>query len=357
MGDFRSFISARREPAVALRPTVDPAGWQAVSVGDPEEWSYALTERDVAELIDGIGAFRRKGAAIVNINQENFPLTALGDVLGDVRSELRDGRGFVLLRGFPVDRLDREEIAIAYLGLGQHIGSVIPQNGQGHVLGHVKDLGSDIADASTRVYVTRADVRFHIDGCDLVGLLCLQTAKAGGESRIASSVTVYNRMLETRQDLVEALCDEFYISKNGELNPGEPPWHKQPIFAFADGYLSARGVGDYIFKAQELPGVPPLTAAQLEAMDVYFETVEDCALDMTFGSGDIQLLNNRVIVHARRAFEDWPEPERKRHLLRLWLNDPGGRPVPDFLEKGRNRTGIRLAGVKLNVPLDVATPA
>lgn len=354
MGDFRTFAKARRQVAEPLRQIVDPAGWSPEKVGGPENWSYRLTERDRAELVAAVAAARRAGVDMVNLTKESFPLPQFGRVMADVRRELAGGRGFVLLRDFPLDDLDREGQAMGYLGLGAHLGPKVPQNGLGHVLGHVKDLGGDIADANTRVYVTRDDIRFHCDGSDYVGLLCLQTAKSGGESRIASSVTIHNRILTASPDLAEALGLDFYYTKNGEIDPGEAPWYPQKIFAFTDGYFSARGVGNYIHKAQKLPGVPRLTEAQFEAMDHYLNVVEECALDMTFERGDIQFLNNHVTVHARRGYEDWPQPDRRRHLLRLWLNDTDSRPVPQSLREGRGRIGVQLKGVKPVVPLDVS---
>ena len=108
--------------------------------------------------------------------------------------------------------------------------------------------------------MTSAEMLFHADACDYVGLLCLHGAKSGGESRVASSVTVYNRMLERRPDLAKVLCEDFYRSHAARSNPGEQPYFTQPIFSFIDGYFSATGAGAAIDKAQKLPGVPPLHA-------------------------------------------------------------------------------------------------
>jgi hypothetical protein len=227
------------------------------------------------------------------------------------------------------------------------------QNKQGHILGHVKDLGGDYEDPLTRGYMTRAEMRFQSDACDYVGLLCLQPAKSGGASRVASSVTVYNRMLERRPDLTQALCADWYRSRSGEMNPGDEPWIKSPIFCFHQGYFSALGLGAAVDKAYKLPGVPPMTSAQKEAIELYRATVEECAADMDFQPGDIQFLNNFVTLHTRRAYEDWPEPARKRHLLRLWLRDPASRVLPKEIREGRTGRGVHLAGVKLIAPLDL----
>jgi hypothetical protein len=354
---FRTFDRAARRPAEPWQPVVDPAGWLPEDLRDVSRWSYSFTDRDRAELAAATASVRRQRIPIVDIRKDSFPLAALADVLKDVRQELVDGRGIVMLRNFPVEAFDREQQAIAFVGIGSHLGQMKPQNKQGHVLGHVKDLGGNYADAETRGYMTRAEMRFHADACDYVGLLCLQTAKQGGASRVASSVTVYNRMLTRRPDLVKVLSEDYYRSRSGEINPGELPYFKQPIFSFTDGYFSATGAGAVIDKAQKLPGVPKFTSAQKEALDFYRQTVDECALDIDFQVGDIQFLNNFVMLHTRREYEDWREPSRKRHLLRLWLSDPEARPIPKQQREGRSGRGVALQGVKLVAPLDVDGPS
>jgi hypothetical protein len=351
MMGFRTFDKAVRRPAKPLDPAIDPAGWEPASLANLEDWSYRLTGADIGELRDGIDAVRHSGIELVDIEKSNFPLRAFGDTLADVKRELTDGRGVVMLRGFPVDRWSREDSAIAFIGLGGHLGKSMSQNKWGHILGHVKDLGGSYADPLTRGYMTRDEMLFHADACDFVGLLCLQTSKSGGESRVASSVTVYNRILKSRPDLAKVLCEDFYRSRTGEVNPGDPGYYKQPIFSFIDGYFSATGAGAAIDKAHTIPGVPPYTAAQKEAVALYRKTVEECAADIPFAVGDVQFLNNFVMLHTRRAYQDWPD--RKRHLLRLWLSDPSARPIPPEQRRGRVGVGVNIAGVKRNAPLDV----
>ncbi len=352
MGDFRSFKTARREAAAPMKPLVDPAGWTAASLKDVASWSYQITDADAEELSAAVATARRSSTAMVDIGKPDFPLRAFGEVLADVRRELMDGRGIVMMQNFPLDRFDREDTAIAYIGLGAHLGQTMSQNKLGHILGHVKDLGGDYSDPHTRGYMTNAEMRFHTDGCDYVGLLCLQTPMSGGESRIASSVTVYNTMLKRRPELVEALCGDYYRSRSGEVSPGDLPYIKQPIFTFHEGYFSAAGVGAVIDKAQQIPGVPKFTPAQKEAVEVYRQTVEEVALDIDFARGDIQFLNNFVMLHTRREYRDWPEPNRKRHLLRLWLHDPAGRPIPKAQREGRFGRGVNVKGVQRSAPLE-----
>jgi hypothetical protein len=354
MADFRTFKTAQRLPAQAMSPVVDPAGWLPNSLGDVENWSYHITESDANALIDAANEASKKGIVPEEVNKENFLLQgSFRGVLTDVREELRNGRGVVMLRNFPINELDRTGQVIAYLGMGSFLGKPISQNMKGHLLGHVKDLGGDYSDPNTRGYFTRAEMRCHSDPCDFVGLLCLQTAKSGGASAVASSVAVYNIMLERRPDLVKVLTEDFYRSRKGDINPGQKPWFKQPMFSFDDGYFSALGAGSSIDRAVGLPDVPPMTSAQKAAIDVYRQVCEECLTDIPFLPGDIQFLNNYVALHTRRDYEDWPEPERKRHLLRLWLSDPDSRPAPLSQRSGYRVNGILPEGVKLNAPLDV----
>jgi hypothetical protein len=354
MGDFRTFHTARREPAVAMQPVVDPAGWSAAELKDVSRWSYRIAEGDADELADAVATVRRNGVAMVDVRKDDFPLKAFAGVLADVRRELMDGRGIVMMQNFPLTRFDREGTAIAYIGLGSHLGQTMSQNKLGHILGHVKDLGGDYGDPNTRGYMTNAEMRFHTDACDYVGLLCLQTPMSGGASRIASSVTVYNTMLARRPDLVEALCGDYYRSRSGEISQGELPYFAQPIFSFHEGYFSATGAGAVIDKAQKLPGVPKFTPVQAEAIEAYRATVDEIALDIDFERGDIQFLNNFVMLHTRREYRDWPEEQRKRHLLRLWLYDPAGRPIPKAQREGRFGRGVQVKGVARVAPLEAA---
>ena len=340
-----------------MQPVSDPAGWSPEEFGEVATWSYRISDRDAAELAGAVASIRRQGIGIEAVNRRNFRLDALAGVLADVKRELTDGRGMVMIQNFPVDRFGREAIAIAWLGLGGYLGRPMPQNAQGHILGHVKDLGGDYADLNTRGYTTRAEMLFHADGCDYAGLLCLHGAKRGGESRVASSVTVYNRILERRPDLAKVLCEDFYRSRSNEVNADGMPYFRQPIFSFTQGYFSATGAGAAIDKAQRLPGVPVFTEAQKEAVAIYRNTVEECAVDIAFAPGDIQFLNNFVTLHTRREYEDWPKEDRKRHLLRLWLSDSEGRPIPAEQREGRAGRGVHLDGVKLIAPLDVSAAA
>jgi hypothetical protein len=347
---FGTFRAALRIPARAGQPIIDPAGWEPDDLMATDDWIYRLTPGDVAEVQAAVDAVLARNVAPKDICREVFPLPRFAAILADVRRELQDGRGIVVLRGLPVADMGRERAARAFLGIGAHLGEAVSQNAYGHLLGHVRDFGKSYDDPRFRGYQSNAALGFHCDHCDYVGLLCMQTSRSGGESRVASAVTLYNRMLAERPDLVAVLERDFYFTRHGEVPAGKPPWYTQPVFSFHDGYFSARGVSAYIRKAQGLPGVPPFTREQEEAMALYVATVETSAADIPFAVGDIQLLHNHVMLHSRRAFTDWPDTARRRHLYRLWIRDLQGRPLPD--EVRENFQGVYVPGGRHQVVID-----
>lgn len=338
-----------------------PSAWLGPDMARSSEWVHHLDDQDVAQIMGAIEAFRQSGRAFDEISPRTFALGGLADKLAGILDEVIHGRGFVLIRGFPVDRLDQEGCAIGYLGLGSHLGAFRSQNAKGHLLGHVRDIGRDIRDATTRYYQTNRALEYHTDSCDIVGLLSLRTSKSGGDSRLVSSVSIYNKMMRTRPDLAETLCNPFPTDRRGEIPPGMLPWFELPVFNWYGGQLTTIYSTQYIRSAQEnFPQARRLTALEYEALDYMDALANDPELNMsmTFLPGDIQFIHNHQILHARSDFEDWPEPERKRHLFRLWLAPKDGRPLPpEFAQRygsvePGNRGGIVVHGTRLNISLD-----
>jgi len=272
-----------------------------------------------------------------------------------------EGRGLAVLRGVPVGRYTIEQAAIAFWGIGLRVGVPVSQNHNGHLLGHVYDLVGPSRDAnpSYRAYHTRADLGYHSDSCDVVALMCLHKAKTGGLSKVVSTVAVYNEILRRRPDLAAELVKPWYIDRREEIPPGKKPWFQMPVFCFKDGYFSTNWHNYYVRSAQRFEELPRFTEAQTEALDMLDEVAEELRCDMAFEPGDIQFLHNHVTAHGRTLYEDWPERERKRHLLRLWLATPGGRPLIDEileryvgLKPGQRPAGIIVEGMQLSTPLE-----
>jgi hypothetical protein len=338
-----------------------PSVWYGRDLQTRSDWIRAFSSAELAELDAAVRSFKASGAALADIAPASFPLPTLGKTLGAILSEMLEGRGFAMLRGFPVDRYTREEQAIAYLGIGSWFGRARSQNAKGHLLGHVKDLGLDITDPKVRYYQTSRKLEYHTDSVDVVGLLCLKTAKTGGESFIASSMTLYNEVRARRPDLLPALFEPFPTDRRGEVPEGMQPWFDMPIFHWHAARLTCIYVRQYIESAQELfPQARRLTRAQVEAMDLLDQLVNDpqIHLSMAFLPGDMQFLHNHQILHSRNDFENWPEPERHRHLLRLWLAPAAARPLPEIFAPRYGsvapggRGGIVVSGTKLKVPLE-----
>ena len=304
-------------------PLQGPAAWRGSELAKSEEWIYQLTSAETIEIAHVVAALRRAGTPRERITRGDVPLDVLAPAVRMWRDTLARGRGFILVRGLPVEHMSDDDAALAYGALGLHLGTPMPQNFQGELLTDVRDVGADPIDPSTRLYKTRAEQDFHTDGADVIGLLCLRTAKHGGESRIVSSVTVYNEILHQQPALAAILFRDFYWHYF-EPQMGSPTYFVRPICAQRGGGLNTFFIPWYIRRAQEVPGVPPLSAEQRAAIEIVESTANDRSLylDMEFRPGDVQLLKNSVILHKRTAYEDWEEPERKRHLLRLWLAAP-----------------------------------
>jgi hypothetical protein len=326
------------------------------------DWIKILSDDEIAEIeraIEGtIERLEDPERQLVLLRQRDFSLPMLGPRLAQILDEVLTGRGFVLIRRLPVERWSKLQRAVAFCGLGAHWGNLRSQNADGHVLGHVKDLGDPDA---PRLYKTNKRQGYHTDSCDVVGLLCLNTAKQGGLSSLVSSVTLFNEIRRRRPDLLACLFSPIETDRRGEVPEGEQAYFRIPIFNWHAGLLSAMYQRKYIDDARKLPGVPPYTKQQEEALDLIDSLADDPALHlrMEFQPGDIQLVHNHTLLHDRTSFVDWLESGRKRHLLRLWLAPPGARPLPEvFIQRygsitPGDRGGVRVRGTVLVAPLDV----
>lgn len=340
-----------------------PSAWLGADMARDTQWIEVLSDAEIAEIHAAINEHVKSGRSFGDISAETFSLPTLGPRLKKILHDVLEGRGFVLLRGFPVDRYSTDEAAVAYLGIGAWFGSFRSQNAKGHLLGHVRDTGADINKPTTRYYQTNRQLEYHTDSCDIVGLMCLKTSKSGGESRIVSSVSLYNAMMERRPDLAAALFHTFPTDRRGEVPDGEKPWFDVPVFNWLNGQLTTIYVGQYIRSAQQnFPHARRLTQSEHEAINYLDSLANDpeFCLQMEFRRGDMQFLHNHQILHSRTDFEDWPEPERKRHLLRLWLAPKEARELPDAfaarygsLVPGE-RGGIIVKGTKLTFDLQAA---
>ncbi len=344
---------------IELPPEIESSSaWYGPEVAKHAEWIESLRPDELAEIEC---AARQQAQTEINwqsLRPDGFPLPALKPRLARMLDAILHGRGFVLLRGLPVERWGRRLSAIAFLGLGLHLGNLRSQNRNGHLLGHVKDLGLSSQDPNVRIYQTKERQNYHTDSCDVVGLLCLHAAKSGGLSSLVSSVTMFNEMRKRRPDLARVLFEPIETDRRGEIPEGQKPYFRIPVFTWYAGLLSTVYQRSYIESARRFSEVPPLTPEQIEALDLFDQLANDPSLhfQMELQSGDIQFVHNHSLLHDRTAFEDWPEPERKRHLLRLWLAPEKARPLPPiFAERygaviPGQRGGVEVPGMRYAIP-------
>lgn len=307
------------------------------------DWIIRLSAQDVAELEAALAYAKAARLGIPALGRDGFPLKHLAARLDQVRRELESGRGFVLIRGLPVQRYSKADSALIYWGIGTYLGPAFAQNAQGDLLGHVRDLGSTQKNnLRARGYQTRDALPFHNDSTDVVGLLCLAKAKSGGLSRIVSSTAVYNEMARRRPDLARVMEHDWCIDRRGENDPGQKPYFVTPFFIHFDGRMWVKYNRDYVESAQRFSEAPRLSATDREALDLMDAICNDpdFYLDMSFEPGDMQFLCNYVVLHSRTDYEDWPEPQRKRHLLRLWLRTAAFAKLPPAFDD-RNSDMLR----------------
>ncbi|KAL4882539.1 hypothetical protein BJY04DRAFT_186370 [Aspergillus karnatakaensis] len=341
-----------------------PTVWNAEDYkNNPEKWTHRFTQEEVAELSATADAFLAAKTPLTGISKSNFPLPKLSALLGTLREDLLNGKGFILFKGFPVQEWGNHKSAVAYMGLGTYLGYFVSQNSRGHVLGHVKDLGEDPTRIdSVRIYRTNARQFFHADDSDIVGLLCIARALEGGESDIVSTHNVYNTLAKERPDVLKTLTDPiWYFDRKGETSKGQEEWIKTSVIYLERGdnprvYTKwdpyyVRSLGRF----SDAGLIPPLSPTQLEALQVLEETCQRLALHMILEVGDIQFLSNSQVLHARTAYKDYAPPAPRRHLMRLWLATPeneGGWKLPFWDSNEKKRGGVQVDDTAPVAPLD-----
>lgn len=316
------------------RPLLGPCAWRGDELTRDTSWVMSWTAAEVAELDAAARRARARGVGWREVTREVFPLDAVAAKLAGVADELEDGRGVAKLTGLPVGRWDDATLRLVWMGLARHLGAARFQDCRGQLMRDIRDEGGDVGrrhgqitnpgdgqafiSSSARTYSSGA-LRWHTDRTDVVGLLTASQAKAGGISKVASSVAVHNAMLERRPDLAALLYRPIWRSRLGEEQGGETAIYPLPIFGVRDGRFTSHYSRTYVEAAQMLPQTPRMSEAQWEALDLLAALCDELGYDMRLETGDIQFINSHVTYHARTPFEDDPASGQVRRLLRVWL--------------------------------------
>lgn len=311
-----------------------PRGWTNEDATRDSSWIQRLSAAEVAGFDAALAHAKATGKGWLAMGADDFPLDdAASSALQRAFATTQGRWGMCLLKGFPVARWSEEDSKLAYWGMGLHAGVARTQNPASQYMNDVRDEGAayKAANGRSRGYNTKAGLDFHMDSSDVVGLLCRRTAKQGGESLVASTIAAAEELGRRRPDLLELLKQPFHHHYQGSEDPLQPPYYACPIIGSDPAHFTMRVNRKNIVAAQrDFPELPRVTPAQWEAIDMLGEIMADprWCFRMQLEEGDLQLVNNYAIVHSRTPFEDFDEPDRKRHLLRLWLAVPGSQPLP-----------------------------
>jgi hypothetical protein len=303
----------------------DARAWRADTVDPRPSWYYPLPARCLEALDETIRRFRQHPRQVTEITLAEPPCAGSGDDLEPVRDALEHGRGFAIIEGPSPERYSPQEMQLLYWLVGQLLGRPMAQNVQGTLLYDVRDTGQDVR-YGARFSVTSAESTFHTDNsfgsevADYVGLLCLNTARSGGLSQIVSGHAAHNELLARHRDVLEVLYRPFHFDRRGGVLPGEVPTARFPILSWGGRGLLCRYLRYWVEAGHERAG-EPLTPEQVRALDVLDAVLAEPGLrvELALKPGDMFFVNNRWILHNRTAFTDHPQPERRRHLVRLWL--------------------------------------
>jgi hypothetical protein len=312
-----------------MRAAEGQASWDAATLGSDTSWIFNLSKAALGEVERAGKAVLESGLPLRDIGADKLPMPGLRKEFEAMGRQLSEGRGVLLVRGLKAVELGAKEMRAQLWALGTCLGVGVSQNPRGHYLGEVIDL-SDQQD-SARPFQRGGELLMHRDPIDVVGLLCVRHAKAGGLSRVASAAHIHNLILKERPDLLPALYEGFVYHRldedRGDTAAFTP--HRVPVYARGEsGALSCHFIPQPIDRAAKHGFA--LDARQREAIDFFVEVAKRPGVyfDMNLMPGEVQFLNNRAILHARTDYEDFPELERRRHMLRLWLMMPAWAPAP-----------------------------
>ena len=315
-----------------MSTTFRPRAWTAAEADSDPSWILRVPAEAAEGFHQAMLHAKATGKAFTDMTPADFPLPAAARQALDQAVDSTQGRwGMCLVKGLPTDRWSEDEARLAYWGMGMHMGTARTQNKASAFMADVRDEGGSYQAKNGRGYNTNASLDFHCDSCDVVALLCRRTARKGGESKVVSSIALRDEIARRRPDLIAVLQGPWYHSYQGAQGPGKPPYYMLPLLGDDPERLAMRANRKNVMAAQrDFPEVPRLTPLQVEALDLLDRLMADPKLcySMWLERGDLQLLNSYVTLHSRTDFEDFEEPDLKRHLYRLWLAVPSSQQLP-----------------------------
>jgi hypothetical protein len=327
-----------------------PAEWRVADLEQDRGWVFSLVDSARAHLKQVVKAAYSADRPLLDYTREDFDFGPAWTPIANAIKEAHHGCGFALLRGLPREGMSETEFELLNWAIGLHTGVARPQGRATQYISPIRDIGTEYRSASGRGYSSNAKLDFHVDSADLVTLACYNKARSGGQSMITSSLSARSQLMTERPDLAELAHNEFYFSRQNEQAPDEAAFYGQPLFDLADGLVFGKWNRNRVQSAQQIEGVSALSEGQRETMDVLDEILRrpELMFTMYLEPGELQILNNHVILHSRTDYIDYEDQDRKRLLFRLWLAPPDSVRLPDSwkdcyrsIEPGTVRGGIR----------------
>jgi hypothetical protein len=337
-----------------------PAAWRGSELVIDPSWRRTLTIEEVAALERAAMAAEARSVGPTRFGPAEFTLPELKPLFSWLADQLECGPGVARVSGIPVERLPCDTLRRLFWGFCVNLGTPMYQTAAGEILGEVKDeTGTGAAltydgpgplKSARTVARSTGALRFHTDKTDIIALLCTSNGIAGGLSKVVSSVTLHNEIARKRPDLLRVLYQDYWrmrpFDEEGDAERDDRSF-PMPVFARGpDGSFTSQYSRTYVSQAQEIPAVPRLTNAQVEAMDLIHEIGEEVCLQMPFEVGDIQFMNQHITYHGRTQFTDDATAGAHRVLLRIWLSAPFTRPLPEghAVQWGDTRAGAVRGG-------------
>ncbi|MSP68448.1 MAG: hypothetical protein EXQ96_10265 [Alphaproteobacteria bacterium] len=307
----------------------DRSAWQGADLAADRSWEFTLLEAHRAELAAALRLVKDRGLALGDIDRAAFPLPTLAPLLAKVLAELRQGRGFALLHGFPVADHPWADLEVLYWGLSAHIGTGLTQNSDAGLIHYVTEGALRPNQGRRAVGFPRASY-LHVDLTDVTSLLCVRQAPDDPPSRMASSITVHNGILSQDPAALERLYAGFEWDRMDEHGADETPTsgYPVPVFSQTNGMVSCRYNRNWINTAALRRG-QPLSPAEHAIFDLFDTIANETRFEFPFHPGDIQFCNNYTVLHGRAPHEPVTAEDQRRVLMRIWMDVPGFRLFAD----------------------------
>jgi hypothetical protein len=319
-----------------------PGAWLGSNV-KKEDLAFDLSPRNVAALKEILERCETSGLSLADIDRATCRHPDLDDDLHRLLQIIQKGSGLAIVRGFPIQGYSDEQVGMLSWILGTHLGKGVSQSVLGNLLGYVRDLTPPNApkEQSARGHLGRRELKLHTDGTQIMGLICVRQGITGGESQFTSALAIHNKFLANRPDLLPVLYKGWPQHRRAEEQDGQDPItpYDVPVFCNVDGNVSMQYSRD-IFDLGVAGSGRTYSAAEEEAHALIRQYGEELQFETRLEPGEIAIANNLTMMHARSIFKDHEALEKKRLMIRLWLDaDHDARPTVRELWRYENKNG------------------